>query len=149
MTRNLLRCCTYVILSLLLTAGMLNAQSSVWKEPMSNPSTNFYTIQNAFNHDMRHQLHEMERDQTRSNSQQNAKGGTLVGEENEVEMESYLQFKRWEYYMEPRVYPSGDLSLPSTNWDRFQAYLNSNPAAMQMYQQGNQNTAVQHNNGPN
>ncbi len=100
---------------------------------------------------MRHTIREVQRDQTRhAAQQQNAKSGVSgEGEESEAGMEGYLQFKRWEDFMGPRVFPSGDISLPSSNWDRFQDYLNHNPTAMQMYQQGNSNTAVQHFNGPN
>lgn len=38
----------------------------------------------------------------------------------------YKAYKRWEYYMEPRVFPSGDLSLPSNNWKNFEAFLQQN-----------------------
>src|SRR4030067_1346314 len=66
-------------------------------------------------------------------------------------MEGFLQYKRWEYYMEPRVFPTGDISLPSTNWQRFQDYLNNNPDAMQQYLQGqgNINPATSRTGGPN
>jgi PKD repeat protein len=59
----------------------------------------------------------------------------------------YKMFKRWADYMEPRVYPSGDLSLPSTNWQRFESYLNSNPVAMQQYQMSRMGNPI--GNSPN
>lgn len=61
---------------------------------------NFYTIQNKFNETFKDVV---------SN-----KG---VG---------YKQFKRWEYYAEPRVYPSGDISLMSNNWKNFQEFMDKN-----------------------
>src|SRR6478609_3310705 len=38
----------------------------------------------------------------------------------------YKPYKRWEAFMEPRVFPSGDLSLPSTTWENFQEFLQQN-----------------------
>lgn len=38
----------------------------------------------------------------------------------------YKPYKRWENFMEPRVYPSGDLSLPSKTWENFQEFLEQN-----------------------
>jgi hypothetical protein len=35
----------------------------------------------------------------------------------------WKQFKRWEYFMEPRVYPTGDLTLPSQNAANFEVFL--------------------------
>ncbi len=43
-----------------------------------------------------------------------------------VKGKGYKQFRRWEAFMEPRVYPSGDLSLPSQTWDNYEAYLKTN-----------------------
>ncbi|MDZ4663771.1 MAG: hypothetical protein SGJ15_02740 [Bacteroidota bacterium] len=62
---------------------------------------NFYTIQNAFND------HWKDKD-------------------NSVKGHGYKQYKRWEYFMEARVYPSGNIYLPSTTWDNYQAYLKEN-----------------------
>jgi hypothetical protein len=31
----------------------------------------------------------------------------------------YKQYKRWESYMSPRIYPSGDMTLPSTTYQNF------------------------------
>ncbi len=48
-----------------------------------------------------------------------------TGGEDEGPFAGYAQFKRWENAMEPRVYPSGDISLPSTAATEFQKYLAS------------------------
>lgn len=61
---------------------------------------NFYTIQKAFNEYWK--------------------------DKEVVKGHSYKQFKRWEYFTEPRVYPSGDLSLLSTNLNNYQEFLNAN-----------------------
>ncbi len=127
----------------------LNSDAQIWKSPMANSNTNFYTIQNAFNHDMRSTLRKIEREQTKGGNSVSSSKKTTNNEESEEEMEGYLQFKRWEHFMEPRVFPSGDLSLPSSTWNYFQTYLNNTPAAMQMYLQGNGNPSVQHSINPN
>lgn len=81
---------------ILFCTGSLFAQD--WVEMMSTPGTNFYDIQNAFN-------------QYWSSRDINTPGA------------GYKVFKRWEYFMEPRVYPTGDLTLPSNNWKNFQEFL--------------------------
>ena len=144
--RLLSRYAAMLVALLLIT---LNSAAQIWKSPMANSNTNFYTIQNAFNHDMRSTLRKIEREQTKGGNSVSSSKKTTNNEESEEEMEGYLQFKRWEHFMEPRVFPSGDLSLPSSTWNYFQTYLNNTPAAMQMYLQGNGNPSVQHSINPN
>ena len=149
MKKNLLRCSAYAIAALiLLSGGILKAQ--IWKDPMVNSGANFYTIQSQFNHDMRGMVREISREASLQQNTQALRGGSgQESEESEAGMEGYLQYKRWEYFMEPRVFPSGDLSLPSTTWQRFEDYLNTNADAMQQYQQGQGNSNTQRNSGPN
>lgn len=40
----------------------------------------------------------------------------------------HKQFKRWESYMTPRIYPSGDMSLPSNNYPNFIKWYNEQSA---------------------
>ena len=40
--------------------------------------------------------------------------------------EGYKVFKRWENFMAPRVYPSGNLALPATTYGNYLAWLNTN-----------------------
>lgn len=40
----------------------------------------------------------------------------------------YIQFKRWENFVMPRVYPSGDLSLLSLTHENFKKYEDAHPA---------------------
>jgi len=35
----------------------------------------------------------------------------------------YKPFKRWEDYMAPRVYPTGDITLPTTTYDNYMTWL--------------------------
>lgn len=43
----------------------------------------------------------------------------------------YKVFKRWEAYMEPRVFPSGDLTLPSTTYGNYMEWQKSSNLRMQ------------------
>lgn len=87
-----------------------------WRQMMQDPNANFYDVQKA----AKAYFKEYEREkQTEIN-----KGKT--DEANDVEAGGYEQYKRWEAFMEPRVYPSGNLSLPSQTWKNYQDYLNQN-----------------------
>ena len=68
---------------------------------MTERNKNFYEIQEEFNDYFQ-------------TANKNVKGN------------GYKQFKRWEHFMEPRVYPSGDLSLVSNNWKNFQEFVREN-----------------------
>ncbi|MBP6680683.1 MAG: hypothetical protein KA166_05795, partial [Saprospiraceae bacterium] len=78
--------------------------------------TNFYEIQKAFNR--------YERKQLRSGKYKD----DILTEKDEGKFAGYSQYKRWEWHMEPRVYPSGDLTLPSTTYREFENYLSSSYA---------------------
>ncbi|OFZ12226.1 MAG: hypothetical protein A3D92_16535, partial [Bacteroidetes bacterium RIFCSPHIGHO2_02_FULL_44_7] len=73
-----------------------------WVQLMHDPTSNFYDVQAAFNNYWK--------------------------DREIVKGRGYKQFKRWEAYMEPRVYPSGDLTLPSQAYTNYQAWLASNPS---------------------
>ncbi len=45
----------------------------------------------------------------------------------------YKQFKRWEAFMEPRVYPSGDMSLTGNTFPNFLQYLSQSQEARAQY----------------
>jgi hypothetical protein len=73
----------------------LSSQS--WIEKKQEPNANFYDIQKSFN--------EYWKDK-----------------DNTVPGNGYKPFKRWEYFVEPRVYPSGDLSLLNQTLENFKAF---------------------------
>jgi photosystem II stability/assembly factor-like uncharacterized protein len=77
---------------------------------------NFYAIQQAF------AQYEKEQDALNKEEAKDKKGV----EDGEGKFEGYAQYKRWANSMEPRVYPSGDITLPSHNYQEFQKYLHSN-----------------------
>ncbi|MDI1354978.1 MAG: T9SS type A sorting domain-containing protein [bacterium] len=75
--------------------------SQEWVNMINEPGKNFYEIQAAFN------------------SYWKDKDVNVPGN-------GYKPFKRWENFMEPRVYPTGDLSLPSSTLKNFEEFLASN-----------------------
>jgi PKD repeat protein len=111
-----------------------NGQQKKWINPLENKSnTSFYDIQKTFRQDWRKKEKKILRETRQSIKEEQLRTKTYTGSEAEAEESGYFQYKRWEYYMAPRVYPSGDISLPSTNWQRFQNYLQENKAARNMY----------------
>src|SRR5687767_4719958 len=87
-------------LNCLLFSGLLLlgnfAQAQTWVQKMQDPNTNFYEVQREF--------------EKHWNGRPMERG------------KGWKQFKRMEYFMEPRVYPSGDRSLPSRAYEEFKAY---------------------------
>ncbi len=77
---------------------------------------NFYAIKDAF------ELYKKDHLKHTINSNDSYEGEEAENEECPGE----LQYKRWEWFMEPRVFPSGDISLPSKNWEEFQKYVGTN-----------------------
>jgi len=73
-----------VFLIVFFTSSIIYAQS--WVEKWEEPDANFYEIQKSFN------------DYWQDKEIERSKG--------------WKQFKRWEYFMEPRVYPIGKLPAP-------------------------------------
>jgi PKD repeat protein len=77
--------------------------SQVWVEMMKDPNANFYETQAAFNAYWQDRPYER------------GKG--------------YKQFKRWEYKMAPRVYPSGDVKLASQTYRNYKQWEDERAAA--------------------
>lgn len=83
------------------TAVALTGLSQNWTEMMHDPNANFYQIQQAFN-------------------------TYWSGKDSSQPGKGYKAFKRWEYHVAPRVYPSGNLSLLKQTAANYEAFLNGN-----------------------
>jgi PKD repeat protein len=122
----------------------LHKKEKIWRSPLQNNTINFYQVQQAFYKMWNKEKEEIAKENTIK---------TNAYEEDESKESEYFRFKRWEYYMAPRVYPTGDLSLPSTTWQQFESYLKSNAKANQIYQQNilnnnkNNSTGNKNSNG--
>ncbi len=82
--------------------------SQSWVKKMQNPNANFYDIQREFNtywsQPEKKEILEM------MQHQKGEKKGAV--EAGESEAPGWIQFKRWEWMTEPRVYPTGSLLPP-------------------------------------
>lgn len=96
----------------------LNSYAQTWVSKMQDSTQNFYSIQQEFNNYWQNKTYER------------GKG--------------YKAFKRWEWFTEPRVYPSGDLKLGSKSkaFEEFQKYLIQNPLAAQKINSTNATSAT-------
>lgn len=74
-----------------------------WRTKGNGTSTNFYDVQRSFN--------EFWQGKTKAKGQ------------------GYKIFKRWENYMKPRVYPTGNMALPSTAYTNYMEWQAQDPAA--------------------
>lgn len=85
----------------LTTAVTLTGFAQNWAEMMHSPDANFYQVQQAFN-------------------------SYWEGKDNSQPGKGYKAFKRWEYFVEPRVYPGGNLSVLKQTAGNYEAFLNAN-----------------------
>ncbi len=92
----------------LVSVNTINAQANKveqpqkdWRELMQDPNANFYDVQKAAN-------------------------AYWETHDKEEKGNGYKPYKRWEAFMEPRVYPSGNMYLPSMTWQNFEAFQNQN-----------------------
>ncbi len=107
-----------LLLPLLLMLTTAPAQD--WVRMMQDPTVNFYDVQKAFYKYME----KMERKKKKNNGPQS----------HEAEIPGYTMFKRWEWFMAPRVYPTGDRSnLLRSGEEMFNYYnnLRVNPSVQQ------------------
>lgn len=79
------------------------AQAQQWVRMMEERKSNFYRIQQEFN------------DYWKDRNVGRGKG--------------WKPFKRWEYFWEPRVYPTGEFPAPDRAAKAFQTYMNSLPGS--------------------
>jgi PKD repeat protein len=131
----LLLCC-----GLSLFAALHSQDYNRWIELKNTPGTNFYTIKQAF--DSAWAGREAELRSERGQAVQSGRAHEREERENEKLDGTFFQYKRWEWYMAPRVYPSGDISLTTTTYQRFTEYLNSNPDAMAQHNASVQRSAA-------
>lgn len=86
------------LLSISLLTTITYAEAQDWTELMQKPDGNFYEVQQKFNQ-------------------------YWEGRDITEKGKGYKAFKRWEHFVSPRVYPSGDLSLLSLTAQNYQQWL--------------------------
>ncbi|CAN5171996.1 hypothetical protein BH09BAC5_BH09BAC5_13470 [soil metagenome] len=105
-----------LLLTFCILFSLPKATAQNWLDTWQHEN-NFYTVQDSFNAYALLHLNQEDADETN------------VGEKEEGEMfPGYEQYKRWEAFVAPRVYPSGDLSLLTNsivNYNEFIQQRNS------------------------
>lgn len=86
----------FLSLLLLIIAIPFFSTGQEWVEKMQDPNINFYEVQESFNKYWEGKKYE--------------KG------------QGWKQFKRWEYFMEPRVYPTGKRPNPAQTWKEYEKF---------------------------
>ncbi|MBI4931123.1 MAG: T9SS type A sorting domain-containing protein [Bacteroidetes bacterium] len=112
-----------LISALLITASAFSQQ---WVEMMQNPNSNFYDIQKEFDAywsqpEKKKLLNEMKNEGSEKRK--------WFRKEEEKEVAGWIQFKRWEWLKEQRVYPSGNLFPPDDYFQAVESKLNSTTVA--------------------
>jgi hypothetical protein len=97
----------FLVSTLLLTLS-ITVHAQDWVKMMSDPKANFYDVQKAFN----------EWNEQREQS----KDAGVNGNESEEKDGNYQLYKRWEWYMQPRSYPSGNLPAANLSADNYNLY---------------------------
>ncbi|MBK5285106.1 MAG: glycosyl hydrolase, partial [Bacteroidia bacterium] len=98
--------------SLLLAAILCGAftYAQDWVAKMQDPNVNFFEVQSAFNMQYEAKEKEILRERIRN-------AGKQVNTENEEnEIPGYSQYKRWEWFMTPRVSQTGERFDPAAIW---------------------------------
>lgn len=90
-------------------------------KPDSLGNYNFYDIKKAF------QLYE--RKQERRNKADNDADKDVGAGENEGKFESYTEYKRWEWFSEQRVYPTGKFPSPELILSEHKKFIDNTSAA--------------------
>ena len=100
------------IVSFLSPAHSQKKRSQEWYQLLDNPNAIFYDIKDAFS--------KYEKQNAKMLREKFRKGKNAKQEEEETP--GFEIYKRWEYFMEPRVYPSGNISLPRRTKLEFENY---------------------------
>ena len=109
------------ILFLFVCSNYITIKAQSKKFDLSNPKENFYDTQKRLNKYFKKYKHEQENER-----KEKAEGRAKIGSEEEQELAGYELYKRWEDYMAPRVYPSGDKTLASRAYEEYKQYLSQN-----------------------
>jgi len=108
------------------------------KLDFANPNETFYQTQKRLTKYFK--KHQRELNEERK---EKAEGRVKLGTEEEQELAGYELFKRWESYMEPRVYPSGDKTQASRAYEEFVKYQSQNSGSQNRIGNGNQTSSTQ------
>ena len=123
-----------------------------WFDLMSEPGHNFYDIKKAFQqYEIKiRAAKEVAEEKKMKDDDKDVDEDKEHDEENNVESDEkelpgFEIYKRWENFMEPRVYPSGDRTLPTRTYDEFMHYEKQLIRKNGLNQNSNSNRTVLNN----
>jgi PKD repeat protein len=94
---------SYAFVAVLFAFMSFSSHAQEWVHMMRDPNVNFYDVQTYFN--------------------QYWEGRTIE------KGKGYKAFRRWEAYMAPRVYPTGDMTLPTQTYENYVQWEQDQAAA--------------------
>jgi hypothetical protein len=95
---------------------------------MNDPAVNFYDVQQSYNRIYQKKEREIQREQFKELQKAKRKNKAFEEEEeSEGKIPGWLLYKRWEDYVAPRVYPSGDRSVITNGWINYLNDLQNGP----------------------
>jgi len=105
-------------IALFVSSCLLSATSfsQDWVTKLQDPSVNFYDVQKSFNDYWK-----------KEEKKEKFKSFFSFRNKTEKESESYVLYKRWEHFIEPRVYPSGDRTILTKGHEELEKLI-ANPA---------------------
>ena len=103
-----------LLIAVLFTSSLL-AQD--WVKMMQDPGTNFYDVQNAFNKYYTKYENKIEKEKKKLRKEKGE-----VFKEGELEVPGYEMYKRWEWFMQPRVSQTGERFAPDAAWKAMENY---------------------------
>ena len=100
-------------LLIIVVCFVMQAYPQRWIQMMKDPSVNFYTVQKEFNNYW-----------AVKDKKENRWFRRIIsfGKDAETEKAGYEIYKRWENFMEPRVYPKGNRIDQNKAWNEFQKF---------------------------
>ena len=111
-------------LSLIIVFSFYKSSAQDWVKKMQDPTVNFYDVQKSFNAYWK-----------KEERKEKFKNFFTKKKKTEEENEGYMMYKRWEAYIEPRVFPSGDRTLIETGNQEIQKLI-SHPATRSLRMAG-------------
>ncbi len=118
-----------------LTISVNTALSQTWVEKMQDPNVNFYDVQKTFNDyykDSEQKFRQAEKVKEASRAKLSSTPKSTIPTKGQAvpstippELEKgkmsggWKAYKRWENYMSPRLYPSGDRAVMANAWNEY------------------------------
>ncbi len=113
-------CLSLIVCAFLLLVAFSSYAQQDWVEMMQNPNTNFYDVQKAFN--KYYEKTKAEKGKEENSSNKSFESMSEEESEDQMEVPGYMLYKRWEWFMAPRVSATGERFAPDAAWKAMEKY---------------------------